>query len=618
MRGILVLLMAGFFFGACESPTAFERDSEHDPKNEAFTPDLPTGITVRRQGNTVLITWEDNSVSEDGYLVEKVNDDTVGFAELERLPANTTSYEDVVDFQTFRSTYRVSAFVLRSGAVQRKDTRAVTIDFARPFEIEAEIFDEQRTEIVWKDTTAFTQGFEIERKVGEGDFVTVAALTAQEVATDEPEVFRYVDAFLLPAREPVFHRVRAAQGASRTSSYATTSYPQKLFIGQPELLFVSTLSPTSLVLHWRPRRPTHAAGFIVERSAGGFETFVELGRVAVEVTEFQDDTVQPGQQYTYQVRSLASDPSEPFAVVYQEAMEPVFVASADGNVRSLAFSPDGSMAVTGTHKGTVEWWEIATGARVRHLEETHRGGVVGLAFHPTEDVLATITNFHVDGDVKVWNLSDGTLRYTVDLPSNGVDLLFSDDGTVLFAALEFAVHKIDLASGEVQGIYDPERRVRTFDISPDGATLAVAGFEYGIKLYEVDSGDVIATMNAARQVYEVEFSPDGNLLATRSGEGLTDYVAVRDARTGAPRHEFDGEDATALAFSPDGSVLAIGRGEGTVELMDLNSGALQLTLLLHDAVVEDLIYNRQGELLTGSWDNTAALWRNAQQWVVVN
>lgn len=58
----------------------------------------------------ILITWEDRSDFELGYIVERTNRDLNNWIELARLPANTTSYLDRDIVPGVAYTYRVSAF----------------------------------------------------------------------------------------------------------------------------------------------------------------------------------------------------------------------------------------------------------------------------------------------------------------------------------------------------------------------------------------------------------------------------------------------------------------------------------------------------------------------------
>ena len=102
----LVVLIVGFFFGACESPTTFERDNPSDPGSSVFNPKPPTDLSIALSDETIALSWTDNSQREDGYLIERAVD-AGPFAEVVRLASNTTSFSETVNFLGFEVSYRV-------------------------------------------------------------------------------------------------------------------------------------------------------------------------------------------------------------------------------------------------------------------------------------------------------------------------------------------------------------------------------------------------------------------------------------------------------------------------------------------------------------------------------
>lgn len=91
---LLLLLVLGLSLAACETPTAFERDNTNDPASPRYTPDLPTGLQLEGDGYGVRLTWEDNSLGEDGFLIEKALGPDGTFTELAQVAADTDSFLD--------------------------------------------------------------------------------------------------------------------------------------------------------------------------------------------------------------------------------------------------------------------------------------------------------------------------------------------------------------------------------------------------------------------------------------------------------------------------------------------------------------------------------------------
>ena len=125
----LVVLIVGFFFGACESPTTFERDNPSDPGSSVFNPKPPTDLSIALSDETIALSWTDNSQREDGYLIERAVD-SGPFAEVVRLASNTTSFSEPVNFLGFVVSYRVSSFLLQGSVLTKLDGQEQSLELS--------------------------------------------------------------------------------------------------------------------------------------------------------------------------------------------------------------------------------------------------------------------------------------------------------------------------------------------------------------------------------------------------------------------------------------------------------------------------------------------------------
>jgi WD40 repeat protein len=94
-------------------------------------------------------------------------------------------------------------------------------------------------------------------------------------------------------------------------------------------------------------------------------------------------------------------------------------------VHSVAFSPDGRTALSGSADHTLKLWDVATGKLVRTLEG-HSDEVTSVAFSPDG---RTVLSGSWDHTLKLWDAATGKLVRTFERHSLGVtSVAFSPDG----------------------------------------------------------------------------------------------------------------------------------------------------------------------------------------------
>ncbi|MFH1749127.1 MAG: serine/threonine-protein kinase [Planctomycetota bacterium] len=293
------------------------------------------------------------------------------------------------------------------------------------------------------------------------------------------------------------------------------------------------------------------------------------------------------------------------------------LAEHDAGVRCLQFSRDGSLLASSSDDGIIKLWRGLLGPSIATLKG-HRRYVL-LAFSRDGQKLASGGQ---DKIIRIWDLSTYECTRTLN-PSNGsVRLLhFIDDGRLLVGGW-WRVDLWDISTAEYenllpQGVDGAEMNadgrllahaasddlygghaVRVSEVesqggllrlddsgrgpvavSLDGRVIAASGGEGQIQLWATATGRLLATL-AGHPSYgaSCHFDPTGTLLATCGSDHV---VKLWDLSTGREVNSFDGHHRAthrSLSFSPDGESMATTRQDKTVQIREVSTCRVLLTI----------------------------------------
>jgi WD40 repeat protein len=272
-----------------------------------------------------------------------------------------------------------------------------------------------------------------------------------------------------------------------------------------------------------------------------------------------------------------------------------------GPSRFVAFSPDSRAVLVGGDEA-VRWWEV-DGARPLGPSLVHEGLLSALALSRDGKVLLTGTC----GEFLSGAQHSPDHDYLARIGAEGflVAKLFRakrPDG-------KFEGRLWNAATGEPIGrplLHDG--LIAAAAISPDGKVALTGGFDKTARLWDTTTGQALGpALTHPAPVISVAFSPDGRTILTGSSDGT---VQVRNRASRKERYSLThASPIRVVAFSPDGSAFLVGTADGTALLCKLDRGEPLGTPLAHAAGVMGVAFRPDGtSLATRTEDGAVHLW----------
>jgi WD40 repeat protein len=279
----------------------------------------------------------------------------------------------------------------------------------------------------------------------------------------------------------------------------------------------------------------------------------------------------------------------------------------DATIYSVAVTPDGRLAVTGSSDRTARVWDLRTG-KEKQPQLSHTAPVYSVAV--TQDGTRVVTG--AEKEARVWDANTGKLLRTLPHKDfvNGIALT-PDGKRAVTTSSDRLAQVWDLSTGEKEAEFkDHTSAVYGVAITRDGMHVVTGSSDRTARIWDIskpNDGSVLWRQDAHKEtVFAVAFSPDGSRVVT----GSIDRTArIWDSKTGKMLRVLEGHTGPvySVAVTPDGTRVATGSADDTIRVWNLETGAELAVIKGHQGDVRAVAATPDG-LVSVASDRTLRIW----------
>lgn len=283
-------------------------------------------------------------------------------------------------------------------------------------------------------------------------------------------------------------------------------------------------------------------------------------------------------------------------------------------VNSVAFTPDGMLALSTGRTGIIKLWNVNSGKEIRSFAGTN-DEINSIAISPDGQYAVTGSEW-VNSNVQLWNISTGkVVRNFKGFGDMVSSVAISPDGQYVAASSAQIIKVWKTETGEeVNSFTGHTEDVKIVAFTPDGRYVVSGGDDKMIKVWDTETGKNIRTLAGhSNPIANLAISPDGRFIVSGS---FNEQPKMWDLNTGYLSKTFDCNGIRSLAISPDGKSVIFG-GMSDIQIWDIAKGEKIKKLKVEvdkDNVswIRSMAYSQDGKfILTGSEDSSVKLWNAA-------
>ena len=303
------------------------------------------------------------------------------------------------------------------------------------------------------------------------------------------------------------------------------------------------------------------------------------------------------------------------------ADEPLIFKRHTGAVWSVAFSPDGKLAVSGQgnilgegesgkpKEYLILLWDVETGKELKRFSG-HTETVRTLAFSPNG---LQIVSGSWDKTIRLWDVKSGKETQFIKghmSPITGGITFTADGNRILSGSVDKTARMWDVRTGKELKSFAAKGEVHCISLSPDGLRLLTGEIQVNDKksntvmsLWDIESGNLLRRFSGLKGgMNTLTFSPDGRRILSA---GMDWVMQLWDVETGDELKQFEGH---ACCFTPDGKFAFADSKDQCLILWDLETGTEVQRFNGHDKVVCVAISSDGRRALSGGFDKTVKVW----------
>ncbi len=302
-------------------------------------------------------------------------------------------------------------------------------------------------------------------------------------------------------------------------------------------------------------------------------------------------------------------------------------------VYSLTMTPDGQHFISGSEDKTIRMWRLEDGAHVLTLHG-NSAAVSALAVSPDGRWLVSGTGVSVLGiyvsasdiALRTWDLK---AAHSAPEPRGHTDtvsrVVITPDGRYAVSASEdYSLKVWDLSNGaSLHTLRGHNGAILHIVALPDSQHVVSASVDMTLKVWDILSGECVHTLSGHHdRVESIAITPDGALAISSAGmvhSSLDTTLRIWNMTTGTERMALYGGQERILTTTVlpvgDLAVSAVIPQSGemdsfdtTLQVWDVETGAIQRTLAGHKRPVYVLKALPDGRLISAGQDNLLKLW----------